>query len=230
MRQLADDVVAVHGAVHVLINNAGIAHEGPFYRTSLDDWDRVLGVNLWGVIHGCHFFLPHLAKADRGWIVNLSSLIGLIALPGQAPYAAAKFGVRGFSEALREELQETSIGLTCVHPGAVATGIMRRARGDDPDLLRVIDAWYERNAMKPDGVAERIIRAVEREAPRLVIGPDARFADLIARLMPVAGARLFIDAAIRLLGLGDIRVQRLAQWRKTMVAGDASVDEQSGLR
>jgi short-subunit dehydrogenase len=232
MRRLADDVVAAHGGVHLLINNAGVAHEGPFQRTGLDEWERVLGVNLWGVIHGCHFFLPHLARADRGWIVNLSSLLGVVAMPGQTPYSASKFAVRGFSEALRAELEPTSIGLTVVYPGAVATGIMRRARGDDPDLLRRIDDWYERNAMKPDRVADEILDAVERGSARVIIGPDARFADYITRLMPVAGAALFIRAAIRMLGVGYMRARRMLLWRESMRpdASDASADEESAVR
>ncbi len=135
MRTLAREVGEAHGNVHLLINNAGISHEAAFPQTSLDDWDRMMGVNLWGVIHGCHFFMPYLAKAERAHIVNISSLLGIVAMPGQSAYCTTKFAVRGFAEALWEELRATSIGLTVVHPGAVATNIMKAARGDDPDLL-----------------------------------------------------------------------------------------------
>jgi short-subunit dehydrogenase len=217
MRALADEVVQAHGAVDVLVNNAGVAYEAPFPQTSLDDWDRVIAVNLMGVIHGCHFFLPHLAKVDRAHIVNLSSLLGVIAMPGQAAYSATKFAVRGLSEALQEELRATTVGLTVVHPGAVATEMMTRAQCDDLDLVQRIDAWYERNAASPDRVAARIVRAIEKGTPRLVVAPDAVFGDLVKRLMPVAGNRLLVDLAIRMLGLEYMRAKRGKQWQETMV-------------
>jgi short-subunit dehydrogenase len=220
MRALADEVVQAHGAVDVLVNNAGVAYEAPFPQTILDDWDRVIAVNLMGVIHGCHFFLPHLAKVERAHIVNLSSLLGVIAMPGQAAYSATKFAVRGLSEALQEELRETTVGLTVVHPGAVATGMMTRARCDDPDLVQRIDAWYERNAASPERVAARIVRAIEKGKPRLVVAPDAVFGDLLKRLMPVAGNRLLVDLAIRMLGLEYMRAKRGKQWQETMVDGN----------
>lgn len=219
MHQVARDVLAAHGEVHLLVNNAGVAYEAPFQLTPLDAWEQVLRVNLHGVIQGCHAFLPLLARADRGWIVNVSSLLGLAALPGQSAYAASKFAVRGFSEALREELRGTSVGLTLVHPGAIATGIMRRAAGSDADVLARVDAWYQRHAMPAEQAAARIADAVERGTPRLLIGHDARFADALARLMPVAGARLFAEATIRVLGLGDMRARRAAQWQR-MVDGE----------
>jgi len=220
MRALADEVVAAHGAVHVLVNNAGVAYEAAFPQTSLDDWDHVVGANLWGVIHGCHFFLPHLAKADRAHIVNVSSLLGIVAMGGQTAYSATKFAVRGLSEALWEELRPTTVGLTVVHSGAVNTGIFRRARGDDPDLLRRLDGWYERHAIAPERVSTRIIRAIEKGTPRLLIAPETTLADLVKRLMPVRGNRLMGDIAIRMLGVEDMRAKRIAQWRDTMVDGD----------
>lgn len=221
MHEVAGEVLAAHGAVHLVVNNAGVAHEAPFQLTTPEAWERVLRVNLHGVIHGCHAFLPLLARADRGWIVNVSSLIGLAALPGQSAYAASKFAVRGFSDALREELRGTSVGLTLVHPGAVATGIMRRAAGSDPDVLERVDAWYQRHAMPVERAGASIVEAVERGTPRLLIGHDARFADLVSRLMPVAGARLFTEATVRILRLGDMRARRAAQWQR-MVDGEGS--------
>jgi NAD(P)-dependent dehydrogenase (short-subunit alcohol dehydrogenase family) len=219
MRELADEVVTAHGAVHVLVNNAGISHEAAFPQTSLDAWDRVIGVNLLGVIHGCHFFMRHLAKAERAHIVNMSSLLGIVALPGQSAYAATKFAVRGLSEALWEELRPTTIGLTVVHPGAVATGILRRASGSDPELLLRLDRWYERHAIPPGRASEQIIRAIEKGTPRLLISPATTFADTVKRLMPVRGNRLIADIAIRAFDVEDIRAKRLAQWHATVVEG-----------
>ena len=222
MQKLAAEVAAAHGAVHVLINNAGIGHEAAFPQTSLDDWERIVDVNLWGVIYGCHFFMPHLAKVDRGHIVNLSSLFGIVAMPGQSAYCASKFAVRGLSESLGEELRATSVGLTVVHPGAVATGIMKRARGDDPELLQRVSRWYEGHAIPPERAAAPIIRAIEKGTPRLLITREASFADVLKRLMPVTGNRLFSDLVIRIIGVEDMRAKRIAQWRETMmkVKGD----------
>jgi short-subunit dehydrogenase len=217
MEEVAREVVAAHGAVHVLINNAGIGYEAAFPQTSLDEWERIVGVNLWGVIYGCHFFMPHLAKADRAHIVNISSLFGIVAMAGQTAYCATKFAVRGLSESLWEELRATSVGLTVVHPGAVASNIMKRARGDDPELLQRVSRWYERKALSPERAAAQIIRAIERGTPRLLITPEAAFGDMLKRLMPVTGNKLFGDAVIRALGVEDMRAKRIAQWRETMV-------------
>jgi NAD(P)-dependent dehydrogenase (short-subunit alcohol dehydrogenase family) len=219
MAELADEVVAAHGAVHVLINNAGVAHEAAFPQTSLDDWERVIGVNLRGVVHGCHFFMPHLAKVERAHIVNVSSMLGIVGMAGQSAYCASKFAVRGLSEALWEELRPTTIGLTLVHPGAVATSINRHARGDDPELLQRIDQWYERHAIRPEEASRRIIAAIESGTPRLLIAPETAFADVVKRLMPVRGNRMIVDIAIRTLGVEDMRAKRLAQWRRTMIDG-----------
>jgi short-subunit dehydrogenase len=228
MRDLAREVAEAHGAVHVLINNAGIGHEAAFPQTSLDDWDGIVAVNLWGVIYGCHFFMPYLAKVERAHIVNLSSLFGIVAMAGQTAYSTTKFAVRGFSEALAEELRATTIGLTVVHPGAVATNIMKSTRGDDLELLQRLIRWYERKAMSPERVAARIIRAVEKGTPRLLITPEALFGDFLKRLMPVAGNKLFVDAAIRMLGVEDMRAKRIKQWRVTMVEGESGVDHRRG--
>ena len=228
MRELAIEAAEAHGAVHLLINNAGIGHEAAFAQTSLDDWDRIVDVNLWGVIHGCHFFMPYLAKVERGHIVNVSSLFGIVAMPGQTAYSTTKSAVRGFSESLAEELRATSVGLTVIHPGAVATNIMKSARGDDPELLQRLIRWYERHAMSTERVAARIIRAVEKGTPRLLITREAFFGDFLKRLMPVMGNKLFVDAAIRVIGEEGMRAKRIKQWRETMVEGEPDVDQRGG--
>lgn len=219
MREVACEVASAHRAVHVLINNAGITYESPFPQTSLEDWERIIGVNLRGVIHGCHFFLPYLAKVDRGHIVNLSSLFGFIAMSGQTAYCTTKFAVSGFSEALREELGPTSIGLTAVYPGAVATNMITRAKGHDPELLQRVSRWYEQHAIAPDRAASRIIRAIERGSPRLVITLEAACADWLKRLLPVAANRLMTNAVVRQMGVEDMRAKRAALWQESMVKG-----------
>jgi len=224
MRALPAAVLDAHGAVHLLINNAGVSHEAAFPQTSLEDWDRLIAVNLWGVIHGCHFFLPYLAKADRAHIVNLSSLLGIVAMAGQTGYGATKFAVRGLSEALAEELHSTTVSLTLVHPGAIATDMMRRSTGDDPELLQRLTRWYERRAMPAEQAAARIIHAIERGTPRLLISAETHLGDLLRRLLPVTGNRMMVDAMIRVLGVEDMRAKRIARWRETMLDPAPSTD------
>jgi NAD(P)-dependent dehydrogenase (short-subunit alcohol dehydrogenase family) len=222
MRDLAREVHDAHGAVHLLINNAGVAYEAAFPQTSLEDWDHVLDANLWGVVHGCHFFMPYLARSERAHIVNLSSLFGVVAMPGQTAYCATKFAVRGLSEALQEELRATPVGLTVVYPGAVATNMMRRARGDDAELLDRLSRWYELHAIPSERAAARIIRAVERGTPRLVMTAEAVLADVLKRLMPVFGNKLFVDAVNRVLGVSDMRAKRIRQWNETTASAKPS--------
>jgi len=219
MRALASEVAEAHGSLHLLINNAGIGYEAAFPQTSLETWDKVLGVNLWGVIHGCHFFLPHLAKAEQAHIVNMSSLFGYVGMAGQTVYCASKYAVRGLSEALWEELRGTSVGLTVVHPGSIATDIMKTSDGDDPQLMDRLAAWYEDNAMPPHKAAARIIRGVETGKRRLLVTAEAYLADQLRRLFPVAGNKVMNDLVIRGLGLEDMREKRADQWQRTMVDG-----------
>jgi short-subunit dehydrogenase len=225
MKEVAREVTVRHRRVHILINNAGITCESPFPQTSLADWDRIIGVNLWGVIHGCHFFLPYLAKADRAHIVNVSSLFGFIAMSGQTAYCTTKFAVSGFSDSLREELKPTSIGLTVVYPGAVATNMIKRAKGHDPDLMQRVSRWYDEHAMPPDRAAARIIRAIERGSPRLVISLEATCADLLKRLAPVAANGLMSEAVVGFMDVGDMRSKRLALWQESMVDAEVDTDD-----
>lgn len=219
MKALANEVSDAHIGIHLLINNAGVGYEAPFPQTTLDAWERVMGINLWGVIYGCHFFMPHMAKEERAHIVNLSSLFGIVGMAGQTVYCASKYGVRGFSEALWEELRATSIGLTVVHPGSVATNIMKTSEGDDPELMQRLASWYEKNAMKPEKAAAQIIAAVKKGKPRLLISAESFLADQVKRLLPVAGNKAICDLVIRGLGLQDMREKRQIQWQETMVDG-----------
>jgi short-subunit dehydrogenase len=220
MREACDELAAVHRRVHVLVNSAGVAREAAFAQTSLDDWDRIVGANLWGVIHACHFLMPHLAKVDRAHIVNICSMLGIVAMPGQSGYVTTKFALRGFSEALAEELRVTRVGLTVVYPGAVATSITKRGGGDDPELIEHISQWYARKAMPAEHVAAQIIRAIERGTPRLLIGSETVVGDWLKRLMPLAGNRLMVDAVVRLLGVEYMRERRITRWNETMVGAD----------
>lgn len=220
MKDVSAEVVEAHQTVHLLINNAGIGYEAAFPQTSLETWEHVVAVNLWGTIYGCHFFMPYLAKAEQAHIVNLSSLFGIVAMAGQTAYSTTKFAVRGFSESLWEELRGTSIGLTVVHPGSVATNIMKTSAGDDPLLMQRLADWFEKNAIPPESAAAQIIAAIEKGKPRLLITPEVVFADCVKRLMPVMGNKIIGDLVIRSLGLEDMREKRRLQWQETMVDGD----------
>jgi short-subunit dehydrogenase len=205
MERLAGEVVAQHDAVHLVVNNAGVSVTAPFEEQSLDDLRWIVGINFWGVVHGCKFFLPalHAARAAgaEAHIVNVSSMFGLIGLPTQSSYCATKFAVRGLSESLWAELRDAGIGVTCVHPGGVRTNIVRDSRSADPaSKQRMVDA-FERWAMAPEKVARGVLRAVERDQLRVVICTEARAADWAKRFAPAAVHRL-VAWGFRRTGVG----------------------------
>lgn len=186
---LPEAVRARHGGLQLLINNAGVALGGRFEETDPADIDWLMEVNLHAVMRLTHACLPLLRAAPQAQIVNLSSLFGIIAPAGQAAYAASKFAVRGFTEALCHECEGTGLGVTLVHPGGVATAIARNARRPralDPGEAAAGLAAFERLlTLRPETAAAAILRGIETRAPRVVIGSDARRAVLIQRLMPV---------------------------------------------
>jgi short-subunit dehydrogenase len=185
MEKLARDVIELHENCHILVNNAGVAIDGTIEEVSFDDFAWVVGVNFWGVVHGCKVFLPHLKRADEAHIVNVSSVFGLIGVPRNGPYCATKFAVRGFSEALWTELRGTRVGVTCVHPGGVQTNIVRNARLRDESERSAAIAEFARAArMSPEDAARRIVAAIERNAFRLRLGPETYAGDWMKRLFP----------------------------------------------
>jgi NAD(P)-dependent dehydrogenase (short-subunit alcohol dehydrogenase family) len=176
----ADQVVADHGRANLIFNNAGVALGATVAQMSIDDFEWLMGINLGGVVHGTQAFLPHLQASGEGHIVNISSVFGLLGIPTQSAYNAAKFGVRGFTEALRIELDVAGNGVsaTCVHPGGIKTNIARNARMNVDDTEA--DAMEEgRRSMErafitsPAKAAKVILRAVERNKRRVIVGPDA---------------------------------------------------------
>ena len=183
-------VLASHPGVDLLFNNAGVALGGRFEEVAEHDFDWLLAVNLQGVVRMTRAFLPLLRQSDESRLVSLSSLFGLIAPPGQTAYAASKFAVRGFSEALRHELAGSNVGVTVVHPGGVDTAIARNARfhaAATPGEIARSRALFQRALTLPPQVAgEIIVRAVERRRPRIIVGRDARIAAALERLAPVS--------------------------------------------
>lgn len=197
----ADRVAKEHGRVNLIINNAGVALGSTVEQMRYQDLEWLLNINLWGVIHGTKAFLPHLAASGEGHVVNLSSIFGLIGVPSQSAYNAAKFAVRGFTEALRQELEieGSPVSATCVHPGGIKTNISRNARLDDSvrELLPGAGSdprqWFERLFItRPEKAATTILAGVRRNARRVLIGPDARAVDLLQRLLPTGYQRLLV--------------------------------------
>ena len=181
-------VIAEHGAADVLVNNAGIALLGNFEQITIDDFEWVIAVNFRAPVRLSHAFLPHLRTRPRAHIVNLSSIFGVIAPPGQTAYCASKFGLRGFSESLRHELIGSTITLTVVHPGGINTAIATSARIGEavPQAERDAAArdFGKFLTLSPEAAAADIVRAIETRAPRLLIGRDARGAERLQRLFP----------------------------------------------
>lgn len=204
MSHLVGEVLDAHGGVHILVNNAGVMVEGLFGQTSLEDWQWVMDTNFWGTVHGCHYFLPHLSKADEAHIVVMSGLYGLIGVPGWSAYCATQFALRGFAESLREEIRGTSIGLTIVHPSAVNTGLGVSARGDDHELLARVQNFMRRDTLPPELVAERTLDAIRQRRARVLVGNDAWLSDLIARALPVVGQDWFARRYARAMGVADM--------------------------
>ncbi len=180
------EVLAEHGRVNLLINNAGITLQKSFATHSLADWDRIVGINWWGVLHGCHFFLDALRAADEAHIVNLSSMTGWLGIPMQSSYCATKAAVKGLSEALWAELAGEGIGVTSVHPGAIRTEMIQATLDESDDLAfaRRSYATVQRVGISPEKAARRILAAVERGKIRVRIGADAFLLDWAKRWLP----------------------------------------------
>ena len=187
----AQSAVAAHPGLNIVINNAGVALMGLFNEVEQAQMEWLMNINFWGVVHGTRAFLPHLATRPQAHIVNLSSIFGIIAPPGQTAYCAAKFAVRGFSESLRHELQMAGspVKLSVVHPGGVATNIARSSRSgagmtDNARRAQSIERFENSARTTPKDAALRIIAGIEKNQPRILIGNDARLMDLVQRFRP----------------------------------------------
>ncbi len=173
----ATEVAEHFGQVNVVINNAGVALAGDVTDLTYEDMEWIVGINFWGVVYGTKEFLPHLIASGDGHVVNLSSLFGLLAMPGQSAYNATKFAVRGFTEALREEMLIAGhkVGVTSVHPGGIKTAIARSARvSDKEDQAATAKLFDEKLArMTPERAAEIIVKGITKNQARVLVGLDA---------------------------------------------------------
>ena len=190
----AERIATTHPHVHLLVNNAGVALGGRFAEVALDDVEWLLSINLHAVLLMTHTLLPNLVATRGSHIINVSSLFGLIAPPGQVAYATSKFAVRGFGDALREELAAHEVGVTTVHPGGIATSIAASARigaGVDPEEYEMgRRAWTRLLSIDPAVAATRIVDGAERRKPRVLIGGPTYVLDALARITPAHYGRL----------------------------------------
>lgn len=189
MREFCDSVVAAHGRVTHLINNAGVSLFGMVEEVSIEDMQWLMNINFWGTVYGVKLFLPTLREQAAAHIVNVSSVFGIIAPPGNAAYSASKFAVRGFTESLRHELKDTNIAVSCVHPGGVATNIARDGKvgaGTDAATKEKLVEYHAKvSSTTPEAAAETIVRGIKRRSKRILVGMDARVIEVVQRAAPV---------------------------------------------
>jgi len=200
MGTYAAAVAEQFGTVNMVVNNAGVTVTGDFEDMEYTDFDWIVGVNFLGVVNGTKEFLPHLIASGDGAVVNISSLFGLISMPGQTAYNATKYAVRGFTEALREEMLINGhpVGVTCVHPGGIKTGIARNGRKTAGEDAAAIDSYFDEKLarMTPEKAAQIIIKGALKGKARVLVGIDAhamhhlakltgsRYQDIVARVAP----------------------------------------------
>lgn len=195
MQKFAADVLAAHGRVTHLVNNAGVGLLGTFDQISLEDFEWLMSINFWGVIYGTRFFLPVLKEQEKAHVINISSVFGLVAPPEQTAYASSKFAVRGFTEALRHELEDSNVRVSSVHPGGIKTNIARNSRLGEktPEEYKQQGAkFFDKVAQTtPEQAAETILRGIKSENPRILIGKDAHAINYVSRLFPKRYLKVF---------------------------------------
>ncbi len=200
--QYAEDVAEYFGKVNQIYNNAGIAFTGDIEVTQFKDIERVMDVDYWGVVNGTKAFLPHLIASGDGHVVNVSSVFGLFSVPGQAAYNSAKFAVRGFTEALRQEMALAGhpVKVSCVHPGGIKTAIARNATAaeglDAEELAKTFDKKLA--STTPEKAAKVILDGVRKNKARILIGNDAKMFEIVIRAIGANYQSLFPKAVARL--------------------------------
>lgn len=203
VEMFAQQVEKDFGRVTLLVNNAGVALFGMFSEVAVSEIEWLFRINFWGVVHGCKSFLPALKKEKGSRIVNISSVLGMMGTPGQAAYCASKFAVRGLSEVLREELRDAGVGVTCVHPAGINTKIAQNARAGaatrSEDQAQAQVRFAKMLQITPKVAAQTIVRGIQRNYDRVLIGADARRIDFFTRLMPVRASAVLTKWMIKKL-------------------------------
>ena len=199
----AADVVAHFGTVNMVVNNAGVSVAGDFLEMTYEDFDWISGINFVGVVNGTKEFLPHLIASGDGYLVNISSLFGLISMPGNSAYNATKYAVRGLTEAIREEMLVAGhpVGVTCVHPGGIKTGIARHGRKTASQDAAAIDRLFEEKLarMTPDKAARIILDGALAHKPRVLVGIDAHFIHQFGRIVGARYQDVFAAVSKRIM-------------------------------
>lgn len=201
MHAWADQVVKDHGKVNLIFNNAGVALGNTVEEAKYEDYEWIMGINLWGVIYGTKAFLPYIKQTRDGHIINVSSIFGLFAQPTQSGYNMTKFAVRGFTESLRQELdlQNCGVSATCVHPGGIKTNIARNARmtasvtaltGGKSSPEKMAAQFEKLFSTTPEKAAQVILNAVRHNSRRVLIGSDAKATDIMQRMLPTIYQRI----------------------------------------
>ncbi|TNE46156.1 MAG: SDR family NAD(P)-dependent oxidoreductase [Deltaproteobacteria bacterium] len=192
----AEAVAEHYGGVDIIINNAGVTVVDTVEHISYEDFEWLMGINFWGVVYGTKTFLPYLRRSDEAYIVNISSIFGIISVPSQSSYNASKFAVRGFTESLRQELHDSHITVSCVHPGGIKTSITRNARhyhrpGRTFEREKLVNNFENKMARTTARrAAEIIVNGMQKKKRRILVGGDARLMDRIQRWFPVGYERL----------------------------------------
>lgn len=192
MEAFAGEVHEHVPAVDVVVNNAGVAVGGTFLEISLDDWDWIVGINLKGVVHGCHFFVPRMVERKRGHVINISSILGIYPAPTVTAYVATKFAVLGLSQSLRAELAQHQIGVTAICPGMINTQIVAdgRVRGMAGERREKVKAAFHKKGASPDLVAAAILDAVRTNPAVRTVGKDAALIHTLTRIAPQMSLKL----------------------------------------
>lgn len=188
IQRFADETIEKFGRATHLVNNAGVGMVGRFEQLSLEDIEWMMNINFWGTVYGTKIFLPILQKESSAHLVNISSVFGFIAPPGQSAYCASKFAVRGFTECLRHELEDSNVNISVVHPGGIQTNIVKNARQGKKATqadMKIADEMLDTLAKTtPTKAADVIVKGIKSKNPRILIGPDARQISLIHRMFP----------------------------------------------
>lgn len=195
VERFAADVAAQHGKINLVFNNAGVSVTDTAAHMSYEDFEWLMNINFWGVVYGSKAFLPYLEQTDEAQIINTASIFGVISAPTQSAYNASKFAVRGFTYALREELRDTHIGVSCVQPGGVKTNIVRASRFTSTDNAtetkdELIDRFESVARLSPKQAAEQILKGVLKNKAQILVGKDAMLLALLERMFPVSYRRI----------------------------------------
>lgn len=200
----AERLIKNFGPIQIVINNAGVSLTADLIDVSYEDYEWIFGINFWGMVYGSKAFLPHLLEQEEAWITNISSILGIVAVPTQGSYVSTKFAIRGFTETLREETLDTSLNVACVHPGGIKTNIARMGKFDPKTIGEKENERLVRNFDKlalttPEQAAQTILKGMERKKARIVIGNDAKGMTWLQRFFPSGYQKILTKRYLKII-------------------------------